>query len=74
VRDGIAAARRGRPVVVVVTEDFRPQADFVAASEGMPDVPRVIVPHPIAGAPDEDVRAAAVSAAPDIAALLRGRS
>lgn len=52
--------------MAIVTEDFEAQADFVAASEGMPDVPRVVVPHPIAGAPDDAVRHAAAAAAPEI--------
>ncbi len=48
-RDGINIARRGVPVVALVTEDFWAQGDFVAQSLGMPDVPRVQLPHPIAG-------------------------
>lgn len=32
-----------------VTTKFEPQGNFVATAEGMPDVPRVIVPHPVAG-------------------------
>lgn len=48
-RDGIALARQGRPVVAFVTAKFRPQGEFVARAEGMPDVPQVIVPHPVAG-------------------------
>ena len=48
-RDGINIARRGVPVVALVTEDFWAQGDFVAQSLGMPDVPRVRLPHPIAG-------------------------
>jgi hypothetical protein len=37
------------PVVSLVTEDFWDQGNFVAKSLGMPDVPRVKLPHPIAG-------------------------
>ncbi len=48
-RDGIAVARAGRPAVAFVTTKFEPQGNFVARAEGMPDVPRVIVPHPVAG-------------------------
>ena len=48
-RDGINIARLGVPVVALVTEDFWAQGDFVAQSLGMPDVPRVRLPHPIAG-------------------------
>ncbi len=48
-RDGIKIAKAGMPVVSLVTEDFWPQGDFVAQSVGMPTVPRVKLPHPVAG-------------------------
>ena len=48
-RDGINIARLGVPAVALVTEDFWAQGDFVAQSLGMPGVPRVRLPHPIAG-------------------------
>ena len=35
--------------MTLVTEDFWPQGDFVANSLGMPSVPRVQLPHPVAG-------------------------
>jgi len=49
VRDGIAIARAGLPAVAFVTTEFWPQGDFVASAEGMPEVPRVQLPHPVAG-------------------------
>tara|TARA_B100000959_G_C14761277_1_gene533449 strand:- start:260 stop:478 length:219 start_codon:yes stop_codon:yes gene_type:complete len=49
VRDGINIAKLGIPAIALVTEDFWPQGDFVAASVGMPDLPRVQLPHPVAG-------------------------
>jgi len=49
VRDGIALAKRGIPAVAFVTEDFWPQGDFVATAAGMPDIPRLRLPHPVAG-------------------------
>ncbi len=48
-RDGIALARNGLPAVAFVTSEFWPQGDFVAKAEGMPQVPRVELPHPVAG-------------------------
>ncbi len=48
-RDAIAAARRETPAVALVTTKFSSQGDFVARSAGMPDIPRVILPHPVAG-------------------------
>ncbi len=48
-RDGINLARRGIPAVALITEEFVPQSEFVARAAGMPDIPRVILPHPVAG-------------------------
>ena len=48
-RDAIKAARRDTPAVALVTTKFSPQGDFVSRSAGMPEIPRVILPHPVAG-------------------------
>lgn len=48
-RDGIALAMRGLPALALVTEAFWPQGDFVAESFGMPEIPRLKLPHPVAG-------------------------
>ncbi len=48
-RDGIAAARLGLPALAIVTTQFAVQGDFVAQALGMPDLPRLVVPHPVAG-------------------------
>lgn len=48
-RDAILLARRNIPAVALVTDDFWPQGDFVAAAAGMPGIPRVRLPHPVAG-------------------------
>ena len=55
-RDGVNLARLGIPAVALVTEDFWPQGDFVAQSLGMPDIPRVQLPHPLAGTGEENLR------------------
>ena len=55
-RDGVKMARRGLPVVSLVTEEFWEQGNFVARSLGMPDVPRVQLPHPIAGTGEKNIR------------------
>jgi hypothetical protein len=72
VRDGIALARRGIPVVTLVTEDFWPQGNFVSRAFGMPEVPRVELPHPVAGSGDEAMKRVAAAIAPRILASLRG--
>lgn len=54
-RDGISIARLGIPAVALVTEEFWPQGDFVANSLGMPEVPRIQLPHPVAGTGDSNL-------------------
>lgn len=68
-RDGIAIARAGLPAVAFVTTEFWPQGDFVASAEGMPEVPRVQLPHPVAGTG----RAAMAELASSIAAQVLDR-
>ena len=43
-------------MVSLITEEFWEQGNFVARSLGMPDVPRVQLPHPIAGTGEENIR------------------
>jgi hypothetical protein len=59
-------------VVALVTEDFWPQGNFVARAFGMPEVPRVVLPHPVAGSGDEAMKQVAAAIAPRILASLRG--
>jgi len=72
VRDGIALARREIPVVTLVTEDFSAQGTFVARVSGMPDVPRVLLPHPVAGTGEQAMRRVAVDIGPRLLAALSG--
>ncbi len=55
-RDGINLAKLGIPAVALVTEAFWAQGDFVAESLGMPDIPRIELPHPVAGSGTENMR------------------
>ena len=43
--DAVNLERLGIPTVTVVTEPFAVAADTVARSLGLPDVPRVVIPH-----------------------------
>ena len=71
-RDGVNVATRGIPAVALVTEEFWPQGDFVAQSFGMPEVPRVQLPHPVAGTGLEKMRLIADNVAAEIVAALEG--
>ncbi len=72
-RDGINLARLGIPVVALVTEDFWLQGDFIANSLGMPDSPRVRLPHPVAGTGVANLRKVAGESAPQVLAALAPR-
>jgi len=56
VRDGINIAKLNIPAVALVTEEFWPQGDFVSVSLGMPEIPRVMLPHPVAGSGTEKMK------------------
>ena len=65
-RDAIAAARSSTPAVALVTTKFSPQGDFVARSAGMPDIPRVILPHPVAGTGEKAMKMVADDIADEV--------
>lgn len=70
-RDGVNLARMGVPAVALVTEEFWPQGDFVAAAAAMPTIPRLQLPHPVAGSGDAAMERIAADLAPRIVATLR---
>ncbi len=71
-RDGINFANLGIPAVALVTEEFWSQGDFVAQSLGMPGVPRIKLPHPVAGTGVANMREVAESIAPAVISALEG--
>lgn len=73
-RDGVNMARRGIPAVALVTTAFEGQGDFVARSLGMPDIPRVTLPHPVAGTGKANLRAVAEKTIDEVLAALGGPS
>lgn len=73
-RDGVRVARKGVPAVALVTEEFWPQGDFIARSVGMPDVPRVQLPHPVAGTGVENMAMVATAMVPKILAAFAAES
>jgi len=71
VRDGINIAKLGMPSVALVTEDYWPQGDFVAKSLGMPNVPRVQLPHPVAGTGETNLSRIAEQGVDDIVSTFK---
>lgn len=72
VRNAANVARAGAPVCALISEKFWDAAGFVARSVGMPDVPRVRLPHPVAGTGTVRIGEIALGAAPDVLAAWRG--
>ena len=58
--------------MALVTEEFWPQGDFVAASLGMPDAPRVRLPHPVSGTGAENIDRVAASVVEAVIGALKG--
>jgi hypothetical protein len=63
-------ARLGKPAVALVTTDFWAQGTFVATAAGMPGIPRVQLPHPIAGTEREYMRVVAEKLVNEIVSAL----
>ena len=40
----------------LITSDFRKQGNFIARASGMPEAPRVVLPHPSAGSGAENMK------------------
>ena len=70
--DGIALARKGIPSVALVTTEFWEQAKFVSEALGMPDAPRVEVPHPTAGIGEAGLRRVAKQISAQVLQALAG--
>ncbi len=71
-RDGIVFARLGLPAVALVTDDFWAQGDFVARAAGMPDIPRIRLPHPVAGTGDDTMATIAAGIVDEILGAFAG--
>ena len=57
--------------MALVTEEFWAQGDFVARSVGIPDIPRIRLPHPVAGTGGQRMAEVADDIAPQIVASWR---
>ena len=58
--------------MALVTEHFWPQGDAVAKAAGMPAIPRLRLPHPVAGTGHDAMGHVAESIAASIVGVLRG--
>jgi len=72
-RDAVALARAGIPVCVLISEKFYEMSGFVARTAGMPNLPRLKLPHPVAGTGAPRIAEIAGGAVPAILSLWEGR-
>jgi hypothetical protein len=72
VRDAVALARLGRPVVAIVIPSFAAEATQVARAAGMPDVPVYVLPGPMISRPAVERAAVAEAVVDDVFACLVG--
>jgi hypothetical protein len=69
----LSVERRGILAVAIMTDRFIVTAREMAAVEGLPDYPFVVIDHPIAGNPDDELRGKAEHALASIIALMTRR-
>ena len=60
----MAVERLGKPAVVVVTAEFEAFAHRMAAHAAHPSLRVLVLPYPLEGLPDEEVRQIAADAYP----------
>jgi hypothetical protein len=56
--------------VVVVTAEFEAHGRRIAAHHGHPSLPMIVLPYPLEGRPDEEVRSIAAHAYGDVLVAL----
>lgn len=61
---------KGIPTVTVVTVPFHEPARLTATSMGLPNLPLIVLPHPIGHLPENEVQALAEAAYPKIVEAL----
>jgi hypothetical protein len=66
VSDAIIIARSGIPTVALVTERFVSQGRLIAGARGMPSLPQVPLPYPVAGTGPEAIARVASDSTPAI--------
>ena len=69
-QDGIIFEKQGVPAASVATHVFINMGRASAAAQGMTDYPFVVIEHPIGRLTEEEMRAKAEAALPEIVKLL----
>ena len=71
--DGISLESLGVPTAVIVTTEFVREAKVQRAALGMNALVPVVIQHPLSSLTEEEIRARAAKALPDVVAAWQGR-
>ena len=66
--------KKGVPTVTIVTRPFHEPARLNAVAMGTPNLPLVILPHPVGDLPEKDLEKLARAAYPKIVAALTAQN
>jgi len=70
----MALERRGVPTATFITHAFSDYARGLCRMQGLPGLPLIIIPHPIASRPEEELRRKVQAVRAEVrAALVRGQ-
>jgi hypothetical protein len=70
----MALERRGVPTATFITHAFSSYARGLCRMQGLPALPLIIIPHPIASRPEEELRRKVQAVRAEVrAALVRGQ-
>ena len=72
--DGVRLEELRRPIAVVVTTEFRHEAEVQRAALGMPDLAPVVIDHPLSTLSEAEIDARAAQAAEQAIARWLGRA
>ncbi len=71
--DGISLEALGVPTAVIVTTEFVHEAKVQRAALGMKEIVPVVIQHPLSSLTEEEIKARAASALPQVLAVWEGR-
>lgn len=71
--DAIELEARGVPVAVIVTTEFVREARVQREALGMTGIVPVVIAHPLSSLSDEEIRARAAAAVPQVLAAWQGK-
>ena len=70
--DGVSLEAQAIPTAVIVTSEFRHEAQVQRAALGMDALEPVVIPHPLSTLSDAEIEARALAAVADIEAAWLG--